>query len=100
MPKVSRKGDELSTGHICASTTTLATPGQSTVFAEGELVARKEDKTVSHPFPPNPPCAPHVAKVNVGSGTVFVVGKACARVDDSADAGAMTSGAGTVFAGG
>ena len=100
MPKVSRKGDSLSTGHICTSTTTLATPGQSTVFAEGELVARKNDPTVAHPFPPNPPCANHTANVNVGSGTVFVVGKACARVDDSADAGAMTTGAGTVFAGG
>jgi len=100
MPAVCRKDDELSTGHICASTTTLATPGQSTVFAEGKLVARKEDKTVSHAFPPNPPCAPHVAKVNAGSGTVFVEGKACARVQDSADAGQMTSGADTVFAGG
>tara|TARA_B100000925_G_scaffold282862_1_gene256125 strand:+ start:641 stop:943 length:303 start_codon:yes stop_codon:yes gene_type:complete len=100
MPKVSRKGDSLSTGHACTGTTTLATPGQSTVFAEGELVARKSDPTVSHPFPPNPPCAPHVAKVNAGSGTVFVVGKECARVNDSADAGNMKSGAGTVFAGG
>jgi len=100
MPKVSRKGDSLSTGHICTSTTTLATPGQSTVFAEGELVARKNDPTVAHPFPPNPPCANHTANVNVGSATVFVVGKACARVNDSADAGKMTSGAGTVFAGG
>ena len=100
MPKVSRKGDSLSTGHICTSTTTLATPGQSTVFAEGELVARKTDPTVAHPFPPNPPCANHTANVNVGSATVFVVGKACARVEDSADAGKMTSGAGTVFAGG
>ena len=100
MPEVSRKGDELSTGHICATTTTLDTPGQGTVFAEGILVARKGDSTVSHAFPPDPPCAPHTANVNAGSGTVFVVGKACARVDDSADAGKMTSGAGTVFAGG
>ena len=31
MPAVSRKGDTLSTGHACTGTTTLNTPGQSTV---------------------------------------------------------------------
>jgi uncharacterized Zn-binding protein involved in type VI secretion len=100
MPAVSRKGDSLSTGHICASTTTLDTPGQSTVFANKILVARETDPTVSHPFPPNPPCAPHVANVNVGSATVFAVGLAIARIGDSTDAGAMTTGSGDVFAGG
>ena len=100
MPAVSRKGDSLSTGHICTGTTTLDTPGQSTVFANSLLVARVGDPTVSHPFPPAPPCAPHVANVNAGSGTVFVEGSACARIGDSADSGAMTSGSGTVFAGG
>lgn len=100
MPAVSRKGDSLSTGHICTGTTTLDTPGQSTVFANSILVARVGDPTVSHPFPPAPPCAPHVANVNAGSGTVFVEGSACARIGDSADSGAMTSGSGTVFAGG
>ena len=61
MPAVSRKGDSLTTGHICTSTTTLDTPGQSTVFANSILVA---------------------------------------RIGDSADAGAMTSGSGNVFANG
>ena len=46
MPAVSRKGDSLSTGHICTSTTTLDTPGQSTVFANSILVARIGDPTV------------------------------------------------------
>ena len=100
MPEVSRKGDELSTGHICDTTTTLDTPGQGTVFAEGILVARKGDSTVSHAFPPAPACVPHTANVNAGSGTVFVVGSECARKGDSADAGNMTQGASTVFAGG
>jgi uncharacterized Zn-binding protein involved in type VI secretion len=100
MPAVSRKGDSLSTGHICASTTTLDTPGQSTVFANSILVARIGDPTVSHPFPPTPPCAPHVATVNAGSPNVFVVGIAVARIGDSADAGSMTSGSGNVFANG
>ena len=99
MPAVSRKGDSLTTGHICTSTTTLDTPGQSTVRANGILIARVGDPTVSHPFPPNPPCAPHVANVNAGSSTVRVVGAFVARIGDSTDAGAMTSGSSNVFSG-
>ena len=60
MPAVSRKGDSLSTGHLCVGTTTLDTPGQSTVRANSILIA---------------------------------------RIGDSADAGAMTSGSSNVFAG-
>ena len=100
MPAVSRKGDSLSTGHICASTTTLDTPGQGTCFANSILIARVSDPTVSHPFPPSPPCAPHVANVNAGSPNVYVEGLAVARIGDSTDAGAMTSGSGNVFANG
>ena len=99
MPAVSRQGDSLSTGHICVGTTTLATPGQSTVRANSILIARVGDPTVAHPFPPNPPCAPHVANVNAGSSTVRVHSIAVARVGDSADAGAMTSGSSNVNAG-
>ena len=99
MPAICRKGDSLSTGHICASTTTLNTPGQSTVRANGILIARVGDPTVSHPFPPSPPCAPHVANVNVGSSTVRVVGAFIARIGDSTDSGAMTSGSSNIFAG-
>jgi len=99
MPAICRKGDSLSTGHICASTTTLDTPGQSTVRANGILIARVGDPTVSHPFPPAPPCAPHVANVNAGSSTVRVAGKFIARIGDSADSGAMTSGSSNIFAG-
>ena len=100
MPKVSRKGDSLSTGHICTDTTTLDTPGQGTCFANSILIARVSDPTVSHPFPPLPPCAPHVANVNAGSPNVFVEGLAVARIGDSADSGNMTSGSGNVFANG
>ena len=100
MPAVSRKGDSLSTGHICTSTTTLDTPGQGTCFANSILIARVSDPTVSHPFPPLPPCAPHVANVNAGAPNVFVEGLAVARIGDSADSGNMTSGSGNVFANG
>ena len=99
MPAACRKGDSLTTGHICSSTTTLTTPAQSTVFANSLLMARITDKTVPHPFPPQPPCAEHEAQVNAGSSTVFVEGLALARIGDSADAGAMTSGSSNVFAG-
>ena len=99
MPAVSRKGDSLSTGHICASTTILDTPGQNTVRANSILIARETDKTISHPFPPSPPCAPHVAVVNKGSLTVSVVGLPIARKTDSTDNGQMTQGSDTVFAG-
>lgn len=100
MPAICRKGDTLTTGHICVATTILDTPGQGTVFANGILVARKTDKTVSHPFPPSPPCAPHVAQVNVGSSTVYCEGQQVARIGDSTDAGAMISGSGDIFVGG
>ena len=46
-----------------------------------------------------PPCAPHVRFVNVGSSTVSVVGLPIARIGDSTDAGQMTQGSDTVFAG-
>ena len=65
---------------------------KSTVRANSILIARVGDPTVSHPFPPLPPCAPHVANVNAGSGTVRVAGSPVARIGDSADAGAMISG--------
>ena len=94
---VSRETDALTTGHICATTTTLDTPGQGDVYCEGLLVARKGDPTVSHPFPPAPPCAPHVASVNVGSPTVFCNGSPVTFITASADAGGMTGGNGTVW---
>ena len=99
MPAISRKGDSLSTGHACTGTTTLDTPGQSTVRANSILIARVGDPTVSHPFPPVPVGGPHVANVNAGSSTVRVAGAFVARIGDSADAGAMTSGSSNVFSG-
>jgi uncharacterized Zn-binding protein involved in type VI secretion len=82
VPAVSRKGDSLTTGHAC-------------------VVARITNPTVVHLFPPNvPPCGTHASTVKVGSDTVFAVGLAMARIGDSADAGAMTTGSNTVFAGG
>ncbi len=100
MPAVSRKGDTTTTGHVCVATTTLDTPGQGTCFANSILIARQSDPTVSHINPPFPICPNHVANVNVGSPNVFVHGKAIARIGDSTDAGALTTGSGNVFANG
>lgn len=100
MPAVCRIGDSLSTGHGCAGSTTIADSNtDKTVRVNGIPAIVVGAPTVSHPFPPSPPCAPHVAFLNAGSGTVRINGKPVGRVGDSADAGAMTSGSGNVSAG-
>jgi len=100
MPEICRVRDSLSTGHICASTTTIASSAtDGTVHANGRDIIVVGAPTVSHPFPPAPICAPHVANLNEGSGSVFINGISVGRVGDSADAGAMTSGSPNVFAG-
>lgn len=100
MPAVVRIGDSLSTGHGCAGSTTLAGANQGSVLANNILVAVVGAPTVAHPFPPSPPCAPHVANLNAGSPNVFVEGIPVGRIGDSADAGAMTSGSPDVIANG
>ena len=44
-------------------------------------------------------CQPHSASITGGSGTVFVNGEGIARVGDSADGGAISTGSSNVFAG-
>lgn len=101
MPAVCRVGDSLSTGHGCSGSTTIASSNtDGSVKANGIAVIVVGAPTVAHPFPPDPPCAPHVANLNAGSSSVFINGKRVGRVGDSADAGAMTSGSPNVFAGG
>ncbi len=100
MPAVSRVGDSLSTGHACTGSTTIASSNtDGTVKANGINIIVVGAPTVSHPFPPAPPCAPHVANLNAGSSTVSINGIPVGRVGDSADAGAMTSGSGDVTVG-
>ena len=103
MPKVVRIDDSLSTGHGCAGTTTIASSNQGVdnVYANTKLINVVGAPTVSHPFPPNPPCAPHTAQLNAGSASVFINNIKVGRHGDSADAGAMLEPSGvTVFAGG
>ena len=100
MPAVCVKGDTLTTGHGCVGTTTLNTPPQTKVKIGTDLVAIVGTPTVSHPFPPNPPCAPHIAQLNAGSSKVAIGGIPVGRVTDSADAGSMITGSGKVSFGG
>ena len=101
MPKVVRIGDSLSTGHGCESETELDTSNQGVdnVYANNLLICVEGALTPEHPFPPDPPCNPHVAQLNTGSATVKINYIKVGRIGDSADAGAMSSGSTTVFAG-
>ena len=101
MPAVTRFGDASSTGHGCSATTTVAGPSTN-VFCNTKGVELKGDPTAGHTIPngASPPvCIPHAAVINAGSGTVFVNGKAIARIGDSCDAGAIVAGSSNVFAG-
>jgi uncharacterized Zn-binding protein involved in type VI secretion len=100
MAGVARKGgtDTVSTGHGCTGTTsTLA--GSSTVFVDGIGACRKGDTITVHTVPAGKYCIPHSAKINIGSNSVFVDGIGIARNGDSTDAGSLSSGSSSVFAG-
>ena len=92
MAFICRKGDSLTTGHGGTLISTLDTPTQSTVFAEGDLVARKDDQTVVH----STDTFPHQAPITGSASTVFMEGKEVARIGDAVDAGVLTTGATTV----
>ena len=102
MPGVARENDTASTGHGCDTTTTVVRPSTN-VFCNTRGVERKTDPTAAHTIPNSaspPVCVSHAgAVINAGSSTVFVNGKAIARIGDSCDAGAITGGSSNVFAG-
>lgn len=100
MPPISRLGDDVKTGHICAPLTYMAITTNITVFAEEMPIVRIKDITASHAFPPKPPCAPHVAFVNKGVMNVLVSGIPCGTIGKSTDLGILITGAPTVIAGG
>ena len=101
MPGVCRKDDTATTGHGCDTTTTVVGPSTN-VFCNTKGVERKTDPTAAHTIPNSaspPVCVPHSSVINAGSGTVFVNGKAIARIGDSCDGGNITGGSTNVFAG-
>ena len=98
MAPVARIGDSISTGHGCDGTTTLTGPSTN-VFANNLGIERQGDPTVVHRLTGRNCSVTHIASINAGSGTVFVNNKPIARIGDSADAGSITSGSPSVFAG-
>ena len=102
MPAVTRDGDATTTGHGCNTTTTVTGPSTN-VFCNTKGVERKGDPTAAHTIENSatpPVCVSHLgAVINAGSSTVFVNGKAIARVEDSCDGGNITEGSSNVFAG-
>jgi uncharacterized Zn-binding protein involved in type VI secretion len=102
MPAIVRIGDSLTTGHLCATVTTIASSNQTTVnvYANTILIDVVGAPTVPHIAPPIPLCPIHVRILNVGSSSVFINGINVGRIGDSADAGAMITGSSNVFAGG
>jgi uncharacterized Zn-binding protein involved in type VI secretion len=100
MPAVARKSgtDTVSTGHACDGITTTQA-GSSTVFINGIGACRLGDAITVHTVEIGNSCVPHIAVINAGSSTVFVDGIAVARNGDSADAGSISSGSPSVFAG-
>ncbi len=95
MPLVAIEGSSVVTGHPCDGATILATPGQTKVKIGGILAARLTDLTESHDILVSGVCIPHTAPVNSASSTVFVEGKAIARLGDGCDAGSIISGNGS-----
>lgn len=103
MTGVCRVDDSLSTGHICSSSTTIASSNNDNSVRTNNslrIIIVEGAPTEAHPFPPRPPCAAHTAQLNTGSPNVNINGEPVGRINDSADLGQMTSGSSTVFANG
>ena len=104
MPLVARKSsvDTVDSpdgnGDDCDKVSTQSTDkGSDTVFAEGIGVVRQGDTMISHN---KPGCSPHAPALSTFSLTVFVEGKGLGRKGDDYDLHEISTGAGTVFAGG
>lgn len=99
MPGIARQNDTTSTGHGCDGTTTITGPtgAGAKVFANNIPVECQGNPTVVHRFGGRNCSATHTAAINSGSPNVFVGGIAVARIGDSTDGGAITSGSGNVI---
>ena len=102
MPAVARceNTDTISTGHACDGTAQIQGCLQSTVYANGNLIAVQGDAIAPHTILSGAICVPHSAVVNVGSSSVFIGGIPVARVGDSADGGSIITGSGNIVVGG
>lgn len=100
MPAVTRVGD-LSTGHEGYPPSAVTIPNNSTVYANGILVAVQSGSFATHVKPKSPPHVEGADRVITGgSSTVFVESKPVTRIgDDIADGDASAQGSPNVFAG-
>lgn len=100
MPGVARIGDSVSTGHGCDGSTTITGPtgAGANVFVNNKPVECKGNPTVIHRYGGRRCSAQHEAAINAGSPNVFVANIPLARIGDSCDAGAITSGSSDVIA--
>ena len=98
---VARIGDPTTTGHGCDATTTVIGPTGATakVYANNLGIECKDNPTAAHTIPSGSECVNHPAKINEGSDSVFIANIPVARVTDSTDGGAITSGSPNVFVG-
>ena len=102
MPAISRDRIDLAkTGHPCTFVIGVKAT-QGSVFANRKPILRPGDPCLPHFIQVCCPlrCIPHLAVVNMGSSSVFAVGKPVARAGDSTDMGALMIGSPNVFAGG
>ena len=104
MPAISRDVVDLAlTGHGCTAFIGVKA-SQGSVFANGIPILRPRDRCLPHTIlrmcGKYPCCKPHKAKVNMGSRSVFAIGRPVARDGDSTDQGALFMGSPNVFAGG
>ena len=104
MPAISRNVVDLAkTGHPCTFVIGVKA-SQGSVFANRIPILRPGDRCLPHTilkcYGRYCACIPHKAKVNMGSRSVFAIGKPVARDKDSTDFGALFQGSPNVFAGG
>lgn len=97
--KLCRHRDLGATGHSCTTVIPVKAT-QKTVFANNRPVARWLDPGFPHLIRQGIKCVGHTSMIYGRSKTVFVQGRAVARVRDGFDRAIMITGSANVFAGG
>ena len=91
--------DSITTGHLCDAVATIGGSIQSTVRAGGINVALQGESILPHTIKVGDSCVVHAASINSGAPRIRVGGIPVARVNDSADAGAVSSGHAKIYCG-
>lgn len=104
MRPCARLGDTIATGHPCTPVSTIdpaGAPLQTKVVIQGQVAAVIGSLVTPHTLLSGGSCIPHPSPVTVltGSAKVSFGGILAARVGDSVDLGAITSGASKVIIG-